>query len=175
MKPSILLISAILATPAMAEPQEARQHIKGFATELKQTLVSTMKAKGPLAAIETCHISAPVIADQHSQSPWHISRSSLKVRNPDNAPNEWLIGIMNDFEKRKAQGEPVGKIEHAEQKEDGWYFVKAIPTQGPCLVCHGENIAPQVQSKLKSLYPNDQATGFKLGDIRGVFVVKKDQ
>ena len=48
-----------------------------------------------------------------------------------------------------------------------------MPTQKACLACHGSDIAPAVSKKIATLYPNDQATDFKLGDIRGAFVVKK--
>jgi hypothetical protein len=156
------------------DEQAARQTIQGFAKDLKQVLVSSMKANGPAAAIKVCNISAPAIALQHSQSPLEISRSSLKVRNPNNKPDAWLKQVLVEFEQRKEKGEPVAQIEYSEQKADGWYFVKAIPTGEPCLACHGSNLKPAVQAKLAELYPNDQATGFKLGDIRGAFVVKKE-
>ena len=51
--------------------------------------------------------------------------------------------------------------------------MKAIPTGGVCLACHGENLAQGVQETITTLYPNDKATGFKSGDIRGAFVVTK--
>ncbi|MCW8888513.1 MAG: DUF3365 domain-containing protein, partial [Gammaproteobacteria bacterium] len=61
--------------------------------------------------------------------------------------------------------------------EDGkQYFrmMKAIPTaQKPCLMCHAGTIKPPVEAKLKSLYPDDKARGYKAGDIRGAFTLKK--
>ena len=50
-------------------------------------------------------------------------------------------------------------------------FMKAIPTGEVCLKCHGGNIAPPIRAKLKELYPNDMATGYKLGDVRGAFTI----
>ena len=44
-------------------------------------------------------------------------------------------------------------------------------TGGLCLQCHGEAIAPPVAEKISALYPDDKATGFREGDIRGAFVV----
>ncbi|MFT6919058.1 MAG: hypothetical protein ACJA2G_001693 [Cognaticolwellia sp.] len=52
-------------------------------------------------------------------------------------------------------------------------YMKAIPTGGLCLACHGSKLADDVSSKVNELYPNDQATGFKLGDIRGAFTLQK--
>ena len=49
--------------------------------------------------------------------------------------------------------------------------MKAIPTAALCLSCHGENIPADVDAKLKELYPNDQARGFKEGQLRGAFTL----
>jgi hypothetical protein len=35
-----------------------------------------------------------------------------------------------------------------------------------------ENIAPDVLEQLEKLYPDDTATGFSDGDLRGAFVVR---
>jgi hypothetical protein len=51
--------------------------------------------------------------------------------------------------------------------------MKAIPTGAVCLACHGETIAPPIAAKINELYPQDQATGFREGDLRGAFVVTK--
>ena len=39
--------------------------------------------------------------------------------------------------------------------------------------CHGTDIKPKVKEKLDELYPEDEATGFFLGDLRGAFVVEE--
>ena len=41
----------------------------------------------------------------------------------------------------------------------------------PCLMCHGETLAPAAEQQIRALYPSDQATGFHEGDLRGVFWV----
>jgi hypothetical protein len=50
-------------------------------------------------------------------------------------------------------------------------FMKAIPIEGVCLGCHGDAIGPAIKSKLSELYPQDLATGYREGDLRGAFVV----
>lgn len=171
----ILLFSSLfISSAAFANNvDDARKTIKAFSTDLRQVLVNTMQQNGPIAAISVCNTAAPAIASQHSNSTWQISRSALKTRNPDNQPDEWLRNVLLNFEQRKLNGEPVASIEYQEQRPDGWYFVKAIPTQKACLACHGSQVDPTVSKKIATLYPNDQATDFKLGDIRGAFVVKK--
>ena len=38
-----------------------------------------------------------------------------------------------------------------------------------CVTCHGSTLAPDLETKLDELYPNDQARGYVAGDFRGVF------
>ena len=49
--------------------------------------------------------------------------------------------------------------------------MRAIPTEALCLTCHGETLAPELAAAIAREYPNDQATGFKLGELRGAFRV----
>lgn len=49
----------------------------------------------------------------------------------------------------------------------------AIPEGGPCLICHGQNIDPALHTKIKGRCPGDQTTGFKEGDLRGAFSVRR--
>lgn len=50
-----------------------------------------------------------------------------------------------------------------------------IKLQAQCLMCHGpkEQIAPVIQDQLVKLYPNDEAIGFKEGELRGWFWIEK--
>lgn len=52
-------------------------------------------------------------------------------------------------------------------------FMKALPTGSVCLNCHGSNIKPEVQAKITELYPEDKATGYQEGQVRGAIVVLK--
>jgi len=52
-------------------------------------------------------------------------------------------------------------------------YIKAIPTVGICLSCHGDDVQDDVLAKIKQLYPDDQALGFNTGDIRGAFSLSR--
>lgn len=153
--------------------QEAKGIIKAFAGDLKGTLVQGMKAKGPEHAIALCNEKAPGIEEKHSAGEWQISRTSLKIRNPDNTPTDWQQQILESFEQRKASGEDVKTLAATHVQDGDFYFLKAIPTGPVCTTCHGKELNPAVSNKLAELYPNDKATGFATGDIRGAFVVSK--
>lgn len=153
----------------------AKEAIQAFGSTLKNELESAMKSGGPINALEVCNVKAPVIAEEIS---WEqdalVSRTSLKYRNPDNAPNEWQGKVLQDFETRKADGADPVTLVYSEIVNNEYRFMKAIPTAGLCLTCHGTDISPEVTAELTRLYPQDQATGFKEGDLRGAFVVVKN-
>ncbi|WP_246237786.1 Tll0287-like domain-containing protein [Caldichromatium japonicum] len=159
--------------------EEAKALIKEFAGQLQSELKSAIQANGPVQAIAVCKERAPAIAAELSESSgWEIGRTSLKVRNAAlNSPDDWEIQVLQSFEERKAAGEPVEQLSFAEiiQGEDGGVFrlMKAIPTQDLCLACHGDHVSEPVLKALAEYYPQDQARGFKAGDIRGAFSLAK--
>jgi hypothetical protein len=155
---------------------ESRAVTMEFMTTLKSELQSAMKADGPVNAIQVCNTRAPEIAaDFSEQKGWTVARTSLKYRNPDNAPDAWERKVLEQFEERKASGEDPKQMVYAEVVEDGgaktYRFMKAIPTGPVCLACHGEKIDAAVEARIQELYPEDRALGFSAGDIRGAFTI----
>ncbi len=172
-------VSASFAASEQEMIKESQHAIKDFAGQLKSRLMEGMAKGGPVTAIQICNQVAEDIANQVSEKHgWKISRTSLKPRNTKNAPDVWEASVLQAFEKRKLAGEDISKIDHAEIIQDNGHkifrYMKAIPTQGLCLSCHGEKIPPDVSTKLKQLYPDDKAKGFKVGDIRGAFSIVRD-
>ncbi len=157
--------------------QDSREAVQSFARALKGNLQSVLQKKGPAEAVKACSSIAPLIAMTKSKSySWKISRTSLKLRDPDNAPDTWERAVMEQFEARKAKGEDISKLEYYEVVEmDGnrmFRYMKAIPTlEKPCLTCHGSNLRPDVAAALDKHFPNDKARGYKAGDIRGAFTI----
>lgn len=161
-----------------AEVANAKAAIKEFAGALQAQLKTAMQAGGPVAAIAVCNTQAmPITEKIAAEHGMQLSRVSLKNRNPANAPNDWQTAVLKDFEAQKSAGNDITSLVWSETVNvDGgkeFRFMKAIPTGGVCLACHGTNISPEVSKLLVDLYPNDQATGFSAGDIRGAFVVTR--
>jgi len=154
--------------------EQSKDVVKEFGGLLKGKLQSAMKAGGPINALSVCKEQAPLIAKQLSEKyGWDIHRTSLKPR--ATKPDAWETQIMQGFEKQHADGDGFKYLFSqdivAVNDKPAFRFMQAIETKGVCLACHGENIAPEVVDKIAQLYPDDQATGFKLGDIRGAFSV----
>lgn len=161
---------------------EAKRITSAFFEELKGELGKGMKAGGPVAAISVCNTVAPALAVKHSQSSgWDVGRTSLKLRNHDNAPDAWETRVLQEFDERRAKGEDPDTLAYAEVVEEGgdkyYRFMKGIvmpPLEKmPCLTCHGENIDPATAAKLDELYPRDEARGYKVGQVRGAFTLSK--
>ncbi len=183
MKPILLIIlfsslanSVVIAGSELQMINESKRVIRSFSEQLKAKLMAGMQKGGPIAAIQVCNTAAEEIAREVSeQNGWKISRTSLKFRNSNNAPDPWQEKVLNEFEKRKRDGEDVTKIDHFEivsnNDQSLFRYMKAIPTGGLCLSCHGDDISPDITNKLDQLYPGDKARGFKVGDIRGAFSI----
>ncbi|MBJ7533548.1 DUF3365 domain-containing protein [Rhodomicrobium vannielii ATCC 17100] len=183
----IAIVMAILGVAAAeaeeaASPEalavEARGIVGRFADKLKGELVGAMKEGGPVAAISVCNTAAPAIASEASTGGWIVRRTSLKLRNPATAPDAWEAETLARFDAAKAGGADPTKLERAEVLDNGgqrtFRYMKAIPTAAePCLACHGTNLAEPVKAKLAELYPDDKATGYSAGDIRGAFTLTK--
>lgn len=182
---SCLTASLFIAPIAMAEKpaQEdidmSKKVIKQFMGDLKGELVTAMKAGGPLNAIQACNTKAKVIAQQASEkNQISVGRTSLKLRSSANKPDAWESQVLADFDKRQAAGEDVKKMAYAEvvtndKGEKHFRFMKAIPVGKPCLTCHGDKVKPEVLNKITEYYPEDQATGYQLGQVRGAFTIGK--
>jgi hypothetical protein len=189
MRPSIAMLAGTLActTPALAQSDAAAetQAARALAGQLVQQLGGTLKAElaanGPEGAIGVCKDAAPAIAGTLSrQSGAKVARVSLRTRNAMlGSPDAWEQAVLAEFDKRAAAGEKLDAMEHAEFVDEpaGRYFryLKAIPVQPMCLACHGtaETIPEGVKRRLAADYPNDRATGYAPGQIRGAVTIKK--
>ncbi len=154
----------------------SKEAIQALAQGLKAELEAAADQGGPVNALSVCNTKAAEIAAKTSaEKGMKVGRVSGKNRNPKNAAEGWAKGVMANFEARAAKGEGVDKLEYHEIVQvDGrreFRYMQGIPVRSMCLGCHGTEIKPEVQAKLKELYPNDKATGYSTGDLRGAFVV----
>ena len=156
----------------------SREVAASFMAALKTELLKAMKEGGPVHAISVCRDKAPEIAAAKTkETGFKVGRTGLRVRNLKNSPDAWEKNVMAAFESRKAEGEDVRQLEHWDVVSGNgtrvFRYMKAIPTGGLCLRCHGVKLHSSVENTLKSLYPQDRATGFTTGDIRGAFTISQ--
>ncbi len=168
---------AIAAEPSSAQVAQARAAVGELGKSLKSQLMAAIKARGPISAIGVCKTIAPALAEKTgSARGLEVGRTALRVRNPANAPDAWERAVLENFAAQIKAGKDPRKLEHAETVTDAsgartFRYMKAIPMGAvPCLTCHGTP-EPSLKAEISRLYPQDEATGFKPGELRGAFTV----
>jgi hypothetical protein len=180
---SMVFLMLLLSAPSVTVPppeavQTCREAAGELASGLMKELTAAMTAGGAPAALSVCREKAPAIAAALSREKGlTVRRTALKVRNPENRPDEWEVAVLKEFERRLAAGEDPAAVEHAEvvtaEGKRAVRFMRAIPAKEACLQCHGDPAAmnPEVRAAVVKLYPDDAAVGFRAGDLRGAFSV----
>lgn len=174
----LLSATALMAQPSEPMPvtKEGIGYIKMLGKALKTELKAHMK-KDPsgLEALAFCSGSADTITKEvNAKLPSHakVRRTALKVRNKVNTPDETDVKVMGKFEKAIAAHQLNEKSIEVVNVGDTTRIYKPLVTKKVCLKCHGSDLAPKIAEAIKSAYPNDKATGFKEGSLRGVIVAE---
>lgn len=170
-----LMLPAI-ASAAMTETEfkaEAKQKAMQLGQTLRQNLQKAVKEGGLANGVQVCKDIAPVIAAELSTDGWQVGRTALKVRNPANRADNWEHSALLTMVKKLEEGlEPGALVTVSVEESTGIYrFMAPIMTDGLCLNCHGADLAPDVKATILQQYPQDEATGFAAGDLRGAFTV----
>ena len=163
------------AAPEPAFAQSAALLADAYQTSLQAELSTALKQVGPVGAIGVCQSVAPAIADDLSgRDDLAVSRIARRNRNPGNAVPAELEALYQQLEREPLRdGKPHVVTAIVQNRE---VFMRALPMKDqPCAVCHGTNIAADVQAAIAASYPDDRATGFAAGDLRGVMLVTRTQ
>ena len=147
-----------------------------FSERYKVELATAMK-DGPVAAIGAYSTFVPEIAGSLSEeTPFEITRTALRTRNPDNAPDAWEQAGLEGFAKKIAAGADPKKLEVYEvtTTKEGqrlFRYMRPIMMGEACHACHGPDVKQDVKSEIAKTYPDDKAIGYNLGDMRGAFTL----
>jgi len=169
--------AALTAAPSEAEVAAVSEAAAPVAAALVQSLggnlQSAIAADGHVAAMEFCNVEAmPLTAQVTEEQGMEVKRTSWRVRNPSNAPDALEVEALAHFRSRAEAGaapEPWVQADPA----GGWRYYQPLPTGDLCLSCHGAppDLADGVPAALEQLYPDDEATGFTAGELRGLLRV----
>ncbi|MEI8157930.1 MAG: DUF3365 domain-containing protein [Burkholderiales bacterium] len=161
---------------------EARKVASAVPPKLLQVLSTEIAQNGIAAAVGVCNEKAPQMAKAASeQTGWAIRRVSLRNRNPKAVPDAWERSALEEFDRRASAGESPATLEKSALVEEAgrkeFRYMKALPVQQLCLGCHGssETIPTDAAAKIHTLYPDDKAVGYALGQIRGAMTIRKAQ
>lgn len=178
MKRFFLLPILTLAVFAQAKPDPAEAGPKIIAeafAKLSGALAEAIGKSGPAGALSVCSEMAPQIAKEVATT--HgvtLRRATTKPRNPKNAADNAEKAVLEVYAAALAKKE-APKPQVITNADGSRAFLAPIVLGNPlCLQCHGtpnQDIAPETLALIQKLYPDDKATGFKLGDLRGLWRV----
>ncbi len=174
-----LVIAACGGQETDAIPRDVQAEVVDIGSAAADALVGTLVTRlsgamshgGKVSAIEFCSTSAiELTAGVAAEQGLDVKRTSLRYRNPANAPDEAETEALRYFE---AQLEESGSLPEAWVQRSGrdeYRYYRTLTVAAPCLGCHGSppEIGSEVQAILDERYPEDLATGYAAGDFRGL-------
>lgn len=175
-----LLLIALLPLSAFSQAAtdpavEGPKIIAEAFAKLSGSLGEAIGKSGPAGALSVCSEMAPQIAKEVATT--HgvtLRRATTKPRNPKNAADDAEKAVLEVFAAALAKKE-APKPQTITNADGSTSSLAPILLGNPlCLQCHGtpnQDIAPETLAAIQKLYPDDKATGFKLGDLRGLWRV----
>ncbi len=159
--------------------QRARAAADALFVRLLERLNTEYQQGGAERGVQVCAKVAQSLTQQIGREQGvQIRRVSLKNRNPRNAPDAWERQVLQRWERELEAGKEIGEVAEWRTERGGrvYRYMRPIKIAMPlCLECHGAQIKPEVRRLIRERYPNDKATGYQLGDLRGAFSVKISQ
>ncbi len=180
-----IIMAGVLACACVAGAETNTTRMELIAQEatakLQETLGSdlkrVLKKRGVVEAAKFCSSEAQNITmriNKELGGSLMIHRTSLRYRNPANAPIEEEKEILEALQTLRKHH--VVLPHSLMQKKSAHHYVYYKPIfieNRVCLKCHGMSakIDKRVKRVIADNYINDPATGYRMGDLRGLFVV----
>lgn len=144
---------------------------------LGENLLQAIRSKGTEHALSFCSTRAIPLTDSIAVSVnASIKRVSDKNRNPINKANATELEYIHESKKVLANKQTIKpKLISTDTQHIAYY---PIVTNSMCLQCHGQpekDMTIASLSAINQLYPEDKATGYAAGELRGIWVVEMDK
>ncbi len=127
------------------------------------------------SAIGFCNASVHGIVDSlKTNYNADIRRTSLKLRNPSNAPNDKEKQLLEAYQYSFDKKSPIKGGTQVLENGDILY-TKPIFMKGLCLNCHGKpggTLNQDAYTRIQELYPSDSALHYVDGDLRGMWSIR---
>lgn len=174
-EPTQKQVESVPVEPAL-DYYEMGKEISAIAQmELMKSVQTGLKKGGPTYAVEHCDIHATPLSDSLSEHfNCKIQRISSKNRGLDNAPastqeslllNAYLESSLDGLDLKDTLISSAGKT---------IYYRPIMIGMEACLKCHGQikkDISDETLTAIYTLYPNDKATNYRLGEFRGAWKI----
>jgi hypothetical protein len=162
-----------------AETEWVLQHGKQLAGEAFELLSSNLKNAiqqgGVSNALPYCSVAAlPLTRSVAASQGAEVRRITHRPRNPAGKAEGVEMDVLKGFEQGLAGTNMPPPVVTNVTPGKVTFFAPIVLSQPLCLQCHGEpgtDILPEHVALIDKLYPQDQAKGFKLGQLRGAWRV----
>jgi hypothetical protein len=143
--------------------------------EVKRVLATT----SPAMAVGMFHLKEYKLplAGRGEPAVTALRRTSLRLRNPANTPDEADLAALKKIQSELEAGDSVSpvlvqRITLPNQPVE-WRVYRPMVVMKQCLDCHGpdKSLAPGVADTLQVFFPRDNAAGYKSGEWRGLIRV----
>lgn len=169
--------SETAAEPGVDRVARSAPIAQSFKNTLKDELQKALVESGPAGSIQVCKTVSKQLEEEYTARYAEIlrlRRISLKTRNPGRhtpsaAEAAWLRNTQAALEQNREIGPAL--IDGGDRDIALFPIVIDEPV---CLMCHGnpEWMGEEIKTALAEHYPEDEATGFKMGDLRGALAIE---
>lgn len=142
---------------------------------LAERLQTRLASDGAAGAIDFCSKMALELTDSIAAAVGDaasVKRVSLRMRNPDNAPDSLERAALAYYDSISSAGGELPSY-HLQGTEHELRYYRPLVLQPFCEQCHGDpsRMEPAVLEMLQQRYPADAATGYRAGEWRGLIRV----
>ncbi len=145
-----------------------------FSTLVGQ-LNQTIQDSGVAYAVRYCSIrSHPLLDSLAREQQAVIKRATLRVRNPADSADELEASVIRDYGQAMDSGRALQPVVVRGDERTVRVFLPIRISMPLCLRCHGQpdrDIAESDYRIIRRLYPNDNASGHVMGDLRGIWSI----
>jgi hypothetical protein len=130
-------------------------------------------------AVKFCNVAAyPILDTLTTGLDAEIKRASLRIRNPKDAPTDSEREILEQYQTQLDNNQELQPVVEIFDNDQVLYARPIVMNNALCLNCHGTvgtQVSDETNALLKSLYPEDNAIGHQLGDLRGIWSITFSQ
>lgn len=181
----VLALAALAAAPSCGKPAPSSEALAAATTRAEQAAaalngallpeLTAALAKGPAQdAVLVCSEVAQSITERtRAEQGIHVSRTALRLRNPKNAPTATERAVLERW-AAEAELKDWSEVVTADGGQE-LLWMRPIRTVPLCSQCHGSEgteILPATLEAIRRIYPEDRATGFAAGALRGAVTVR---
>lgn len=146
---------------------------------LSSNLLQAVRQSGVSNALPFCSAQAiPLTSLVARTNGVVLRRVSHKARNPANLAGAAELSLIQEYATNKVMGRSLEPVVLATSPATVTYYAPILIATNFCLQCHGEldkDLSIDHLAVIRRLYPRDEAIGFKLGDVRGLWRIDFQQ